>query len=175
MCTASRRRGFTVVEMIVVIAILVSVAGIMIPVVSSQLEDARRGRALGDMRRIAAGINRYVKDTGAFPVGDAAARTPFHWLFGAGELPQGNVLDDGPSTAIERFLTRNDFGGGKWRGPYVPDVAADPWGHAYLVNVQGYYAPRENVLIVCAGPDGEVDTSTDATIAAADDIMILID
>jgi prepilin-type N-terminal cleavage/methylation domain-containing protein len=174
MCTAPSRRGFTLVEMIVVIAILVSVAGILIPVVSSQLEDARRGRALGDMRRIAAGINRYVKDTGAFPIGDAA-HTPFHWLFGAGELPRSNVFDDGPSTTLQRFLSRNDFGGSKWRGPYVSDVGADPWGHAYLVNVQGYFEARENVLIVCAGPDGEVDTATDATIAAADDIMILID
>jgi len=174
MSTAPRRRGFTLVEMIVVIAILVSVAGIMIPVVSSQLEDAKRGRALGDMRRIAVAINRYVKDTGTFPIGGQSGAT-FHWLYGNGELPQNNVFDDGASTGIIRFLARNDFGNSKWRGPYLPDVGADPWGHAYIINVQGYYAPLENVLIVCAGPDGQIDTAANATIAAADDIMILID
>ncbi|MFO0985108.1 MAG: type II secretion system protein GspG [Planctomycetota bacterium] len=174
MRTAYRQGGFTLIEMIVVIAIIVSLAGIIIPVVSSELEDAKKGRALGDMNRIATGINQYIKDTGFFPTGDQGAET-FHWVFGNGELPQSNDFDDGASANIMRFLSKNDFGGAKWRGPYMAEVGADPWGRAYIVNVQGYYEPLENVLIVCAGPNGQVDTTTNATVAAEDDIMILID
>jgi hypothetical protein len=57
----------------------------------------------------------------------------------------------------------------------MAEVSSDPWGRAFIVNVHGYYEPGEHVLILSAGPNGEVDTAPNGTIAAEDDIMILID
>ena len=51
----------------------------------------------------------------------------------------------------------------------------DPWGHAYLVNVEGWVNPREHALVLSAGPDGIVQSEADATHPAGDDLLLVID
>jgi type II secretory pathway pseudopilin PulG len=55
----------------------------------------------------------------------------------------------------------------RWRGPYLEHLAADPWGHRYLVNIKhanpGDDEPKA-IWVLSAGPNGTLDTSP--TLAA---------
>ncbi|MEW6743477.1 MAG: prepilin-type N-terminal cleavage/methylation domain-containing protein [Planctomycetota bacterium] len=166
--------GFTLIEMIVVIAIIISLAGVIVPVISGELEDAKQARAVADVNRIATAIGQYIKDTGYLPTGNKG-QDKYHWLYSYGDQPSSNDFASGPGTHLRRFLEMNDFGGKDWKGPYAGDIGPDPWGRAYIVNVHGYGQDDENVLVLCAGPNGEVDTHPSATQAGGDDIVILID
>src|SRR5262245_34802179 len=111
-----RRWGFTAIEMIVVIAIIVSLAGVIIPVVSGELDGAKQARVATDLGRLANALRRYIEDTGHSPTGDRGA--PFyHWGYTNGEQPISNDFNDGRSVHLRRFLEVNDFGGPQWRGP----------------------------------------------------------
>lgn len=169
-----KNSGFTLIEMIVVVAILVALAGILVPVVSSEMTSSKTGRAIADCNRIAAALNQYIKDTSFEPTGNKGANT-YHYLYSQGTIPSSNDFASGSSTTILRFLSKNDFGGTQWNGPYMQEIAADPWGRAYLVNTHGYFSSSENVWVISAGPDGNVDTAPNATKPGGDDIGILID
>src|SRR5262245_5036798 len=130
----NRASGFTLIEMIVVIAIIISLAGVIIPVVSGELDDAKQARAVGDLNRLATAIGQYIKDTGYKPSGDRGAQL-YHWAYTNGDQPISNDFNDGRSVHLRRFLEVNDFGGPHWKGPYLGDLGADPWGHAYVVNL----------------------------------------
>ena len=63
-------KGFTLVELVVVIAILVVLAALMVPRIIGNVEDAKRASAIGDARTIASEIATYnaqekVKETPA--------------------------------------------------------------------------------------------------------------
>ena len=167
------RAGFTLIEMIVVIAIIISLAGVIVPVVSGELEDAKHARARADINRIATALGQYMKDTGYRPTGRTGKET-YHFAYTNGELPSSNDFN-GRSVHLRRFLEVNDFGGANWKGPYAGELGPDPWGRAYLVNLHGYWKDKENVVIVSAGPNGSIDTARTSTIAGQDDIVLLID
>src|SRR5262245_32538087 len=93
------RAGFTAIEMIVVIAIIVSLAGVIIPVVSGELDGAKRDRVATDLGRLANAIRRYIQDTGYNPTGDRGA--PFyHWGYTNGDQPISNDFNDGRSVHL---------------------------------------------------------------------------
>ena len=170
----ARRSGFTLIEMIVVVAILVALAGILVPVVSSEMASSKTGKALADCNRVAGGLNQYIKDTAFFPTGNQGASTN-HFLYGLGTLPGSNDFASGASASLDGFLSVNTNGGSNWKGPYMQSVKADPWGRAYVVNTHGYFNSAENVWVISAGPDGNVDTAQNATTPGGDDIGVLID
>ena len=168
-----RSTGFTLIEMIVVIAIIVSLAGVIVPVVSGELEDAKQARATADLNRLATALGQYMKDTAYMPTG-RTGRNTYHFAYTNGSMPASNDFN-GRSAHLRRFLEVNDFGGKNWRGPYAGDIGPDPWGRAYLINLHGYWKDSENVLVLCAGPNGSVDTPPSGTQAGGDDIVLLID
>src|SRR5262245_8092117 len=65
----TKQGGFTLIEMIVVVAIIAALAAILVPIVSSELADSEQTKALADCQRIAAAITQYIKDTRLFPTG----------------------------------------------------------------------------------------------------------
>lgn len=52
-------KGFTLVELVVVIAILVVLAALMVPRIIGSVDDARRSAAIGDARTIASEVATY--------------------------------------------------------------------------------------------------------------------
>ena len=58
-----KTRGFTLIEMVVVVAIVAAMAAILVPVISDELVSSEESHALGDCQRIAAAITQYTKDT----------------------------------------------------------------------------------------------------------------
>ena len=84
--TRPRTRGFTLIEMIVVVAIIVALSGVLVPVVSNELSDSKLKKAHDTVNRIATAIDAYIKDTGFAPTG-RNGRREMHWLSSTGQLP----------------------------------------------------------------------------------------
>lgn len=62
------RRGFTLIEMMVVIAIIGILAGLLFPAIGKALESAKRNKAGVEARAIAAAIDLFFNDHGYLPV-----------------------------------------------------------------------------------------------------------
>ncbi len=63
-------KGFTMVEVVVVIGVVALLAGILVPLISKNLEDAKGARAKNEAVVIAAAIGSLYKDTGMWPSTD---------------------------------------------------------------------------------------------------------
>ena len=61
-------RGFTLIELAVVLAVIAVLAAILTPLVTSYIDQARETRAGADVRAIAQAAQLYKRDTGKFPI-----------------------------------------------------------------------------------------------------------
>lgn len=58
------QKGFTLMEIIVVLAVIAALAAILTPVVFRYIDDAKKGQAQADVNAISAAIQQMYKDTG---------------------------------------------------------------------------------------------------------------
>ncbi len=61
------RRGFTLVELVFVIAIILVLAGIFLPLALSKLQEADQARVSGDLQALAASLTTFFTDVRRFP------------------------------------------------------------------------------------------------------------
>jgi hypothetical protein len=167
------RPGF--LEAVVGLSVLVALSGVLMPVVRSSVGESRGLEAQHDMQGIAEGLAAYSHDTLFLPTG-VEGRTNVAWLYGPGNIPAGQPFaSGGEARSLSDVLQNPSMGGERWSGPYAGPLQADPWGNAYLVNVDGFLSPRERAVILCAGPDGRIESAADATRPAGDDLLLSID
>lgn len=162
------------IELVIILAIIVGLAGVVIPIVSQEVQDSKKSSAIADLNRVATALNQYIKDTLYFPTGNMGS-TKYHFLHTDGDLPAENVFASGESCHVDRFLASSEYGGARWKGPYLNSVSCDPWGGAYIVNVQGFFNPGERAMVLSAGPDRLLATPPTALSPEGDDLMLLID
>lgn len=168
-------KGFTLVEVIVVAAIIAILAGILVPMIFSQIDEAKLSRAKGDIRSLSSGIYAFRKDVGQWP---ACSNTTL--LRGLGSLDDAAITALGfdytkPNQFSEHLMTDdNACYGDMWKGPYFGSVEADPWGNAYIVSALNFGVATAPVLIISAGPDGVFQTTAASNIALGDDIGIRV-
>jgi len=62
-----RNGGFTLVEVVVVVAIVALLSAIIVPVISKQIDEAKIGRAKNECMVIASAMNQFYKDVGLWP------------------------------------------------------------------------------------------------------------
>jgi hypothetical protein len=164
-----------VFEGVLGLGLLVVLAGVVGPGVAERVENSRTTDAIEQMQLIVEGLHSYSHDTLTLPTG-IQGRTNVSWLYSPGELPFNNpFVDGGSARPLSDALLDNTMGGSRWWGPYISELVADPWGRAYLVNVDGLINGRERAMVLCAGPDGMVSTSATALKAGGDDIILLLD
>lgn len=110
----SRWRGFTLLELMVVLTILALLASIAAPRVTKYLRRAKTQTAHIQVDALAAAVTAFHLDMGRFPSSDEGLK----------------VLIDAPTDRAN------------WDGPYIQkrDSLVDPWGRPYLYKIPGRVA-----------------------------------
>jgi general secretion pathway protein G len=125
--------GFTLLEILVVIAILGLLIGLVAPAVLRQLGNARASVAHQSIERLGSVLELYELDVGSFPTGDQGLK----------------ALVERPSDAAN------------WNGPYLKgdQVPVDPWNHPYIYRSPSTRSGHDYDL--CSlGPTGNATADT---------------
>ena len=189
-------RGFTLIELTVVLAVIVTLALVLTPSVLNFINDSQVARARSDVGTLQAAITQFYRDNGFFPRWSAANNggpglpgSRVDLLVSSGNIPTtaaANTWTTGSSDRFEDQLITNApaytartaasaFG---WNGPYISNtINADPWNNRYAVNIglidttQGIQDASGNVKsavwIVSAGPNGALDTPYSQPVTVA--------
>jgi prepilin-type N-terminal cleavage/methylation domain-containing protein len=185
--TCRRSEGFTLVEVVVVLGVVLLLAGIAVPLVNGYIEDSQRGRARYETRMLGAAIMSMYKDTAQYCSRNSAGTDNTLRVLGSGDSkPSSNpflnnsawntwFLSGAYGDTMDNHLISNtpqdsedaaypETGEFQWRGPYLADSAPlDPWGRPYLAMVYSFHSDHatnwKKAIILSAGPDGQVDTS----------------
>lgn len=122
-----RGGGFTLIEVMVVVAILAILAAVVVPRVMDEPAKARRAKAAQDIRAIESALDLYKLDNFRYPSTDQGLR----------------ALVERPTSSPQ---PKNYKEGG-----YLRQMPADPWGNSYQ-----YLNPGEHgeVDIYSFGADG---------------------
>ncbi|MBI4827095.1 MAG: type II secretion system protein GspG [Nitrospirae bacterium] len=170
--------GFTLIEVIVVAAIIAILAGVLVPMILKEIDETRITRASADIRSISNAILVFKKDTAQWPVMDGTCSPNLTLLTGGGNAPGGigdNAWDNTASAMIDAHIMYNDDGCyNNWKGAYLPVVTADPWGNQYVINVGNFGVSGNPVWIMSAGPNGVLDSNANSTSSGGDDIGLRI-
>ncbi len=131
--------GFTLIEIMVVVAIIAILGATVVPLIMDRPNEARVVRANGDIATLGAALDLYKLDNFTYPTTDQG-------LQALTEKPSGD-----PEPA-------------NWKsGGYIKQLPKDPWGREYI-----YQSPGEggDFDIVSLGNDGaEGGESFDADIS----------
>ena len=121
-------RGFTLIEVMVVVAILAILAAIIVPRIMGRPEEAKRIKAQIDIKSIEEALNLYKLDNGVYPTTEQGLE----------------ALVKKPDTTPLAL---------KWKdGGYLSRIPQDPWGRPYR-----YLSPGEHgdFDVYSFGADGE--------------------
>ena len=137
------RGGFTLVEVLVVMAILVLLAGLVAPRILGSKKKANIQTVTTQIGGFKSALERYALDLDTFP-------TTEQGLMALVEEPQDD--EEGTSTGKSR-----------WDGPYLnsDEVPTDPWGNEYQYEYPPSHGKGKSPEIWSLGPDGEDDTEDD--------------
>jgi general secretion pathway protein G len=132
------QRGFTLVELLVVLAILGLLVAVATPQVLKYLARARVETAKIEMRSIATALDLYLVDVGRYPSQQEGLQA----------------------------LVANPGGLASWQGPYLKSGASgvplDPWRHPYQYSIPGQSGDYD---LFSMGPDNNSPVSAVAGAA----------
>ncbi|MEK7396806.1 MAG: type II secretion system major pseudopilin GspG [Candidatus Poribacteria bacterium] len=104
----SNKKGFTLIELMVVIAILALLGGIVAPKVIGRLRQAKPQKAAIDVKAVGLALDMYAADNGQYPTTEQGLQS----------------LVTKPTTPPDPL---------NWNGPYVqPTDFKDPWNNIYV-------------------------------------------
>jgi len=185
--TKRRAMGFTLIELTVVLAVIVTLALVLTPSIANFINDARVAKARNDCQTLASAIFQFYRDTGFFPAWKVAQNggpglpsnrlqvlasrgnapledVPTLWSIGATGGLAEQLVNNTPGYILK--TPTSQFG---WNGPYFSnEIGADPWGNRYLVNIglidtspgAATLSGQQKlaVWVLSPGPNGTVET-----------------
>ena len=120
-----RRQRFTLIEVVVAIVIVVTLASVAAPLYLNYIKKANVGAAKTQIKLLEDALTGYRLDIGSYPTGDAGLQS----------------------------LVENSDNNEKWNGPYIkPSVPKDPWGNEYVYTCPGEHGDYD---LVSYGADGQ--------------------
>jgi prepilin-type N-terminal cleavage/methylation domain-containing protein/prepilin-type processing-associated H-X9-DG protein len=172
----TRRRGFSLIELLVVITIIVVLAGLLIVSIRQVLTAARRVTCASNLRQIGVALLAYSEDNnGFFPSNNSLECASWPYIFGdwgtgvrgvssnfyAAYLPLGRKLFFCPEGRSWQANTGADTDDG-WK--YFPNKPPAQWISS--INYCYFAGPDENQRNNRGGPKGEMDGTPRSTLIA---------
>jgi general secretion pathway protein G len=123
----TRQRGFTLIELMVVLAIISILAMLVVPNVLNRADDARVTAARTDVGNLMQALKLYKLDNRNYPT---------------------------PEQGLQALVIRPTTGPApiNWK-PYIDKLPTDPWGHPYQYMNPGV---KGEVDVLSLGADGQV-------------------
>jgi prepilin-type N-terminal cleavage/methylation domain-containing protein len=155
--------GFTLVELLTVIAIIAILMGLLFPAIGIAKEQARKAQARTDVVGICAAVKQYYAEYGKYPLDPAVAPTTGDALYGDSSATSNHLLFDilrnlnstAPGQpnpynprAINFFDGKTASDANAPRAGFVPSTSSgsfpagafmDPWGSEYRIAVDADY------------------------------------
>jgi general secretion pathway protein G len=114
---ARRRRGFTLIEILVVVVIIAILAAVVVPNVLSRIADAKNAAAISDITAFNNAMDQYKLDAGDYP------------------------------SSLDALITRSDspkWNGPYLKNQ--SSIPADPWSHPYIYKKPGDNGREYDIL-----------------------------
>ena len=162
----NRAGRIAVIELVILALLFALAAGTAIPTIKERTLSGERARALGDLRRMSGDLLNYQHDTGTWPGG-------CDYAFTDGDEAHGETAAAGgrDSRHASEFLAMNKPPVKNWRGPYMSVSRPDPWGHRYIVLLDGLNRRTSSSgWVLSAGPDGVFQTTRSDEGLEGDDL-----
>ena len=159
MSTSNTNRGFTLIELMIVIAIVAILAAIAIPNFIKYREKAKIADAEAELTTIQFIIMDMALDTGMWPGGKTAGV----------HIPQGSGDEHEDLSLAAMGLTATDGTYPNWRGPYYDGPFKDGWGNNYFFDEDYELNGTTVAAIGSYGPNGVGRNQYDD-----DDIVLII-
>lgn len=128
----AQRHGFTLVEMLLVLVILATLAAIVYPKLAGRSEQARTTAVATQISSFSTALDAFEVDNGYYPKG------------------KSGLMD----------LVQQPRDAQNWKGPYLKEIPKDPWGNEYGYECPGRLNPSSYDL-VSGGPDGKIGSEDD--------------
>jgi len=129
------QHAFTLVEMLLVLVIIGTLAAIVVPKLAGRSEQARVTAAHSQIASFGTALDAFEVDNGYYPRGSDGL----------------NQLLQAPRDAQN------------WKGPYLKqEIPLDPWGHAYIYEYPGKNN-QNGYDLYSIGPDGRAGNEDDIT------------
>ena len=130
--TGPVQRAFTLVELLLVLVILGTLAAIVVPKFAGRTEQARVTATQTQIANFEVALNAFEVDNGYYPKG------------------KSGLMD----------LVQPPKDAQNWHGPYLKDIPNDPWKNPYLYECPGRHN-EDSFDILSVGPDGRAGTEDD--------------
>jgi prepilin-type N-terminal cleavage/methylation domain-containing protein len=178
--TCCGERGFTMIEVVITLAVVAILAAVLVPLISQNVQSARFARAGADVATLGKAVVQFRQDLGIWPVTKGGVQV---WLLfsdtdndnngvpDTSSIPAGwSGISEARSSSMYYDLINNSNnytpgprsdGMPCWNGPYLSAARPDPWGNPYLINSQQLLPGNTgHVYVVSAGSgrSAQVDT-----------------
>lgn len=132
----SRPRGFTLMELLVVLVIVGMLAALVGPTLYQRIKPAKQSAAKAQIQNFMTALDSYFIDVGSFPTTQSGL----------------NALRQRPQ------------GVNKWNGPYLKkEIPNDPWGNAFVYRAPGRSGGYEIASFGADGREGGQEENRDIT------------
>ena len=175
--TVRPTRGFSLLELLVVVAIIAILAALLLPTLQSARERARRTACLSNLKQIGLALELYGRDSDDyFPNTSFGASAPgtyngqYRWMDALDPYLKSAQIFVCPDASELKYQPRSlNYGGYAYNGAYYqkpdPDAATPPcskWDHGYGVKQSEVEVPASTIWVTDAAGNYEISWSETA-------------